>query len=34
MIEKSYVKIVWTDEKMIIANRFCFEMPQDDEVKV
>lgn len=34
MIEKSYVETVWTDEKMIIVNRVCFEMPQDEEVKL
>lgn len=32
MIEKLYVESVWTDERMIIANRVCFEMPQDSEV--
>lgn len=32
MIEKLYVESVWTDERMIIANRVGFEMPQDSEV--
>ena len=32
MIEKLYVESVWTEGKTIIANRVCFEMPQDSEV--
>lgn len=30
-IVNTYVGTLWTDEKMIIANRICFEMPQDSE---
>lgn len=33
-IEQLYCDALFTDEKMIIANRVCFEMPQDDEVKL
>lgn len=32
MIEKLYVESVWTEGKTIIANRVCFEMPQESEV--
>ena len=32
-IIKAFTDSLWTDEKMIIANRICFEMPQDCKVK-
>lgn len=32
MIANTYVETVWTDREMIIANRVCFDMPQDSEV--
>ena len=32
MIVNTYVESVWTEGKTIIANRICFEMPQDSEV--